>query len=67
VVDILVSVLVSLATAPKRDEELAGLVYSLTPKEHRTEVAEQGRRWLVPQAGAAGRHPGSDLRHHWSL
>jgi len=42
VVDILVSVLVSLATVPKRDEELAGLVYSLTPKEQRTEVAQQG-------------------------
>jgi SSS family solute:Na+ symporter len=42
VVDILVSVLVSLATKAKRDEELVGLVYSLTPKEQRTEVAVAG-------------------------
>jgi solute:Na+ symporter, SSS family len=42
VVDILISVLVSLATKPKREEELAGLVYSLTPKEQRTEVAGAG-------------------------
>jgi solute:Na+ symporter, SSS family len=42
VVDILISVIVSLATAPKRDEELVGLVYSLTPKEQRTEVTLRG-------------------------
>ncbi|NEA35774.1 sodium:solute symporter family protein [Streptomyces sp. SID13031] len=42
VVDILVSILVSMATRPKSDEELKGLVYSLTPKEDRTEVAEEG-------------------------
>ncbi|MEV6828842.1 sodium:solute symporter family protein [Amycolatopsis sp. NPDC051102] len=35
VVDIVVSVIVSLATRPKPDEELVGLVYSLTPKETR--------------------------------
>ncbi|WIX85150.1 sodium:solute symporter family protein [Amycolatopsis sp. DG1A-15b] len=35
VVDIVVSVVVSLATRPKPDEELVGLVYSLTPKETR--------------------------------
>ncbi|MET8849412.1 sodium:solute symporter family protein [Amycolatopsis sp. NPDC004625] len=35
VVDIVVSVAVSLATRPKADEELVGLVYSLTPKETR--------------------------------
>jgi solute:Na+ symporter, SSS family len=35
VVDILVSVLVTLRTRPKRDEELVNLVYSLTPKEQR--------------------------------
>ena len=35
VVDIAVSVVVSLATKPKPDEELVGLVYSLTPKETR--------------------------------
>jgi SSS family solute:Na+ symporter len=37
VVDIAVSVAVSLATAPKPDRELAGLVWSLTPKEDRRE------------------------------
>jgi solute:Na+ symporter, SSS family len=42
VVDILVSIVVSLATRPKTDEELKGLVYSLTPKEDRTEVAQEG-------------------------
>jgi solute:Na+ symporter, SSS family len=36
VVDILVSVLVTLRTRPKREEELVNLVYSLTPKEQRT-------------------------------
>ncbi len=35
--DIVVSVVVSLATTPKPDSELRGLVYSLTPKEDRTE------------------------------
>ncbi|EOD70564.1 sodium:solute symporter family protein [Amycolatopsis vancoresmycina] len=35
VVDIVISVAVSLATRPKPDEELVGLVYSLTPKETR--------------------------------
>ncbi|RSM49479.1 Na+/galactose cotransporter [Amycolatopsis balhimycina DSM 5908] len=35
VVDIVVSVAVSLATRPKPDDELVGLVYSLTPKETR--------------------------------
>jgi len=42
VVDIVLSVLVSLVTTPKRDAELVGLVYSLTPKEQRTEKAEVG-------------------------
>ena len=35
VVDIVVSIGVSAATAPKPDSELVGLVYSLTPKEDR--------------------------------
>ncbi|RJQ66880.1 Na+/galactose cotransporter [Pseudonocardiaceae bacterium YIM PH 21723] len=39
VVDILVSVVVSLATRPKPDSELAGLVWSLTPKADRTQLA----------------------------
>ena len=36
VVDVVVSVAVSAVTRPKPDVELAGLVYSLTPKEART-------------------------------
>ncbi|WP_433020706.1 sodium:solute symporter family protein [Kribbella sp. CA-294648] len=42
VVDILLSVLISLRTTPKSDEELRGLVYSLTPKADRTEEAQEG-------------------------
>ncbi len=42
VVDIVLSIVVSLATKPKTDEELKGLVYSLTPKADRTEVAQEG-------------------------
>jgi SSS family solute:Na+ symporter len=42
VVDVLVSIVVSLVTRPKTDQELKGLVYSLTPKEDRTEVAQEG-------------------------
>ncbi|MFC0622652.1 sodium:solute symporter family protein [Kribbella deserti] len=42
VVDIVVSVVVSLVTRPKPDSELAGLVYSLTPKADRSEVAGEG-------------------------
>jgi SSS family solute:Na+ symporter len=37
VADIVVSVVVSMVTAPKPESELRGLVYSLTPKEDRTE------------------------------
>ncbi|MFI7585543.1 sodium:solute symporter family protein [Spongisporangium articulatum] len=40
VADIVVSVLVTLVTRPKPDSELRGLVYSLTPKEDRTEHRE---------------------------
>ena len=56
VVDILVSVAGQPVTRPKPDAELVGLVYSLTPKEQRTEVAVAGDARLVPQAGPAGRH-----------
>jgi len=46
VVDFLISVVVSVATRPKPDSELVGLVYSLTPKEQRTEVAAaRDRGW----------------------
>jgi SSS family solute:Na+ symporter len=37
VADILVSVIVTMVTVPKPESELRGLVYSLTPKEDRTE------------------------------
>lgn len=40
VVDILVSVFVSLATRPKPDEELVGLVWSLTPRESRRHTSD---------------------------
>ncbi|MCU1683272.1 MAG: solute:Na+ symporter, family [Amycolatopsis sp.] len=39
VVDIVLSVVISLVTAPKPDSELTGLVYSLTPKVDRTHDA----------------------------
>ncbi|GAA1626469.1 sodium:solute symporter family protein [Kribbella alba] len=42
VVDVLLSVIISLVTTPKRDEELKGLVYSLTPKSARTEATQEG-------------------------
>ena len=46
VVDIVVSVVVSLATKPKPDEELVGLVYSLTPKETRQhDVTGENAGW----------------------
>jgi solute:Na+ symporter, SSS family len=46
VVDIVVSVLVSLATEPKPDSELTGLVWSLTPKGSlRGEEAPGDRAW----------------------
>ncbi|HEY0695678.1 MAG TPA: sodium:solute symporter family protein [Kribbella sp.] len=42
VVDILLSVVISLITTPKPESELKGLVYSLTPKETRIEAAGEG-------------------------
>ncbi|RJK94249.1 sodium:solute symporter family protein [Vallicoccus soli] len=49
-VDIVLSVLVTLRTQPKPDSELRGLVYSLTPKEQRTEqpVGEDAVWWRRP-------------------
>jgi SSS family solute:Na+ symporter len=56
VVDILVSVIVSLATKPKPDEELRGLVWSLTPRESRKHDSEgQDSGWYRrPGVLAAG-------------
>ena len=56
VVDIVLSVVVSMVTAPKPAEELVGLVYSETPKEERTDPNEAGYPWYrrtVPLAGVA--------------
>ncbi len=56
VVDIVLSVVVSLATQPKPVEELRGLVYSETPKDERTDPNEAGYPWYrrtLPLAGVA--------------
>jgi solute:Na+ symporter, SSS family len=56
VVDVAVSVLVSLRTRPKTAEELRGLVYSETPREDRTDAAEASFPWYrrtLPLAGIA--------------
>lgn len=45
VTDIVVSVLVSLVTKPKPDEELVGFVKSVTPKENLTDAAEAALPW----------------------
>jgi solute:Na+ symporter, SSS family len=54
VVDIVVSVLVSRATAPKPVSELAGLVYSETPKEQRTDPAAGRLPWYRSPTKLAG-------------
>jgi len=45
VVDILLSVLVTLGTTPKPEQELRGLVYSLTPKSDLVDVAAARLPW----------------------
>jgi SSS family solute:Na+ symporter len=54
VVDITVSVAVSLATAPKPVAELAGLVYSETPKEVRTDPDAHRLPWYQSPTKLAG-------------
>jgi SSS family solute:Na+ symporter len=54
VVDIVVSVLVSLATAPKPAVELVGLVYSETPAELRTDPAASRLPWYRSPTKLAG-------------
>jgi solute:Na+ symporter, SSS family len=54
VVDIIVSVAVSLATRPKPVSELAGLVYSETPKEQRTDTETGHLPWYQAPAKLAG-------------
>ena len=56
VVDIVLSVAVSLVTKPKPAEQLRGLVYSETPKEERTDPKEASYPWYrrtVPLAGVS--------------
>lgn len=56
VVDILVSVVVTMRTEPKPASELVGLVYSETPVEQRTDPNEASYPWYrrtVPLAGLA--------------
>ncbi|MCY7396900.1 MAG: sodium:solute symporter family protein [Nocardioides sp.] len=56
VVDIVLSIVVSLVTVPKPPAELTGLVYSETPKEDLVDAAEATRPWYqrtLPLAGVA--------------
>ncbi|QZY30956.1 sodium:solute symporter family protein [Nocardioides coralli] len=56
VVDVLVSVAVTMVTRPKPAEELVGLVYSETPREMRTDPHESSHPWYrrtVPLAAVA--------------
>lgn len=56
VVDILVSVVVTQFTAPKPEKDLVGFVYSLTPKERRTDPEASRHPWYqrpLPMAGVS--------------
>lgn len=56
VVDIVLSIVVSLVTKPKPAEQLVGLVYSETPRDQRTDPREATYPWYqrpVPLAGVA--------------
>ncbi|MDX6260530.1 MAG: solute:Na+ symporter, family [Kribbellaceae bacterium] len=54
VVDLVVSVVVSLATVPKPAAALAGLVYSQTPKQQRTDPMAARLSWYRSPAKLAG-------------
>ncbi|MGZ4467237.1 MAG: sodium:solute symporter family protein [Nocardioidaceae bacterium] len=54
VVDIVVSVVVSLVTEPKREADLMGLVYSLTPKENFHDPHEKELAWYQQPKKLAG-------------
>jgi SSS family solute:Na+ symporter len=54
VVDVVVSVLVSMATSPKPVADLAGLVYSETPKEQRVDPAASRLPWYQSPTKLAG-------------
>ena len=54
IVDIVLSIVVSLVTKPKPAAELRGLVYSETPREERTDPNEAAMPWYrrtLPLAG----------------
>ncbi|QBR94506.1 Na+/galactose cotransporter [Nocardioides euryhalodurans] len=56
VVDVLLSIVISLVTSPKPEGSLVGLVYSETPKEMRTDPDEASAPWYrrtLPLAGVA--------------
>lgn len=56
VVDVVLSIVVSLVTKPKPSEELVGLVYSETPRKDLVDAAEATYPWYrrtVPLAGVA--------------
>jgi len=54
VVDIVVSVIVTMFTQPRVESELKGLVYSLTPKEDRTDPNEKNLPWYQRPVLLAG-------------
>jgi SSS family solute:Na+ symporter len=54
IVDILVSIAVSMTTSPKPVAELAGLVYSQTPKEQRTDPTASRLSWYRSPTKLAG-------------
>ncbi len=54
VVDIVVSVLVTLVTRPRDPKELEGLVYSLTPKESLVDPDEKSLPWYQSPTKLAG-------------
>jgi solute:Na+ symporter, SSS family len=56
IVDLVLSIGVTLVTQPRPADELVGLVYSETPKEQRTDPKEAGYPWYrrtLPLAGVA--------------
>lgn len=54
VVDIVVSVIVTLMTRPREESELRGLVYSLTPKEDFADPDEKNLPWYQSPTKLAG-------------
>src|SRR5689334_7810754 len=54
VVDVVLSIIISMVTKPKPAEELVGLVYSETPKDQRTDPNESSYPWYRRTAPLAG-------------